>query len=180
MEYKEIVKNIFSKIEPFRYGFYDQKLNKLIYQDDFDDYSAKTTDKKQRDDCRILTPEEVVQYKAGTCWDVSLYTYKELKQLGFTPTAIFYIRDNFKSCHSTICCKFNGKLKLVDYLTPDTMTKEFYNLDDVIDYCKNDNKGGTVESINISVNYDKCLSLGTKLTFGKYLDIVTKRLINLK
>jgi len=111
---------IIDSLKGVHYGMYNKKLEKVLYSETEDgeinlfDYLEEHGDSE----FIIMKPQDVIKYKAGTCWDTSLYIYSELKDKGYSPKMIFYVinQNDQEITHSTVVVRSqNGDLYNLEY-----------------------------------------------------------------
>lgn len=97
------INNEIYKLSKFEYGWYDFKNNKKILPNtkewDTPSYFEKN--------CRVLSPDEVLKYKLGTCWDFSVYMASYLKnKLGVDSFIYFLANKSFTITHTFLVFKY--------------------------------------------------------------------------
>jgi hypothetical protein len=106
---------IFNMLNGVHYGMYNTKLKKVLYSEIIDDEINLLDYLDQHGDSEfiIMKPDDVIKYKAGTCWDTSLFIYAKLIENGFNPQVVFYVinDNNHIITHSTIVVEDSNRVK---------------------------------------------------------------------
>lgn len=92
-----VIDKIWKQLDGIRYAMWDNKTQTPVYMD------TEVIDERENPqymyyNCRILTPEEVLEYKIGTCWDTSICVcyLADLKDL---PFQTYYFETTSKRTH---------------------------------------------------------------------------------
>lgn len=157
---KPIFQKILDELKDVHYGMYNTKLKQVLYAETIKgevnlfDYLKKHGD----GDFKILTPKEVLKYKAGTCWDTSLYIYSRLKEEGFKPQIVFFVigKDDGPVTHTTVVVQYRDQLYNIEY--SDNNKRGVHKIDKVEDVLIGwDPKRR--EYFNPSIDVEKILSI---------------------
>ena len=117
----QVLKKVLDKLSGVQYGSYNTKLRKVLYGETVGDEINLFDYLDQHGDSEfiVMKPHQVEKYKAGTCWDTSLYLYHELAELGYEDqtSLFFYVikEGNKQITHSTIIVKDDQDLYNVEY-----------------------------------------------------------------
>lgn len=58
--------------------------------------------------CYVLSPIECMKRKVGTCWEMTLLSYYNLKKFGFFPYCLYFETTNPRITHSTVCFAYDN------------------------------------------------------------------------
>lgn len=97
-----VLREVFHKVADCEYGFWDSSTNKLMERTD------ENNNEYLNKNARILTPQEVLKYKVGTCWDQSLTLAYLLSQAGIE-FKYFFMEKPSNETHTFVVAKVDNK-----------------------------------------------------------------------
>ena len=92
-----IIDKIWKQLDGIRYAIWDDKTQTPIYMDT-DIVDERENPEYMNRYCRVLTPEEVLKYKIGTCWDVTICICY-LAELNNLPFQTYYFETTKQRTH---------------------------------------------------------------------------------
>ena len=97
-----VLRDIYQRVAGCKYGFWDDSINRLM------DVDNESDDAYLNENARILTPQEVLKYQVGTCWDQSLAIAYLLSQEGIKFTYLFMEKPSNET-HTFVVAEVDGK-----------------------------------------------------------------------
>lgn len=97
-----VLREIYRQVAGCEYGFWDSSTNKLMERTD------ENNNEYLNKNARILTPQEVLKYKVGTCWDQSLALAYLLSQAGIE-FKYFFMEKPSNETHTIVVAKVDNK-----------------------------------------------------------------------
>ena len=97
-----VLREIYRKVAGCKYGFWDSSTDKLMERAD------ENNNEYLNKNARILTPQEVLKYKVGTCWDQSLALAYLLSQAGIEFT-YFFMEKPSNETHTFVVAEVDNK-----------------------------------------------------------------------
>ena len=98
------LKEIYKKLKPIKYGSYNDKTKS---------FTNRINDKNYKD-IRILTPQETLKYKIGTCYEQSILTAYLAKQYGCDYSCIYYLNIGGNT-HLTCNVQYQSKWYWIEH-----------------------------------------------------------------
>jgi hypothetical protein len=91
---------LLQRMRDFEYGLFSLKYNKPILINDpkFDEVTSSN-------EFRVLQPNELDEYKVGTCWEKTLYAYYNLTKQNYKCNFIYIKTINESLHHTTVIFK---------------------------------------------------------------------------
>lgn len=97
-----VLREIYHKVAGCEYGFWDASTNKLMER------ANENNNEYLNKNARILTPQEVLKYKVGTCWDQSLALAYLLSQAGIE-FKYFFMEKPSNATHTFVVARVDNK-----------------------------------------------------------------------